>query len=264
MPSIEITFLGTGTSQGVPAIGCDCAVCLSDDPRDNRTRTSVLVQADDTSFVIDTTPEFRMQCLREKVKSIGAALFTHAHSDHIMGFDDMRRFCELEDREMPVYATASTMDQLRSNFYYAFDDPKPWKNYLRLDPHTISHNEPFQLGEITILPVVLPHGKFTTTGYVISRAGRKLLAYFTDCSSVPEMAVKAAQGVDVLVLDALRDTPHPTHMTFDQAIESARGIAPLSTYFIHMSHDVSHASKDNELPATMHLAYDGLKIRLGM
>lgn len=165
---------------------------------------------------------------------------------------------------MPIYATASTMDQLRSNFYYAFDDPKPWKNYLRLDPHTIIHNEPFQLGEITVLPVELPHGKFTTTGYVISRAARKLLAYFTDCSDVPELAREAAQGVDLLVLDALRETPHPTHMTFDQAIESAQRIAPLSTYFIHMSHDICHASKEAELPATMHLAYDGLKIQVGM
>ena len=263
MPSLELTFLGTGTSQGVPAIGCECPVCLSVDPRDNRTRTSILIQTRDTSIVIDTTPEFRIQCLRERVMRLDAALFTHAHSDHIMGFDDMRRFCEMEDRKMPIYATASTMEQLRNNFRYAFDDPKPWKNYLRLDPHTIDYQRPFQIGGLTILPLEVPHGQFITTGYVIHQDSQKLLAYFTDCSEVPESVRKVAQGVEILILDALRDTTHPTHMTFEQAISSARSICPTSTYLIHMSHDVLHAAKQDELPEGFHLAYDGLKVTAG-
>jgi phosphoribosyl 1,2-cyclic phosphate phosphodiesterase len=260
MPSLKLTFLGTGTSQGVPIIGCDCPVCISEDPRDKRSRTSVLVEAPDMHFVIDTAPEFRMQCLWNRVKRVDAALFTHAHTDHIMGFDDMRRFCEMEDRKMPIYATQETMEALRSTFRYAFDDPQPWKNYLRLDPHSI--DAPFMLGENSIVPVALPHGKIGVTGYVIYRGGRKLLAYFTDCSALPEAALDAARGVEVLVLDALRERPHPTHMNFDQAMAASRLAAPGRTYFIHLCHDISHAAKQDELPEGFHLAHDGLTIRI--
>lgn len=261
MSSLELTFLGTGTSQGIPVIGCDCAVCLSDDPRDTRTRSSVLIETADQHFVVDTTPEFRFQCLREGVKRLDAALFTHAHTDHIMGFDDMRRFCEMEDRKMPVYATEATMEQLRNTFGYAFNEPQPWKNYLRLDPRIIS--AAFDLGETRIVPVELPHGKVKTTGFVFHRGGRKLLAYFTDCATVPEEALEAARGTEVLILDALRDTPHPTHMNFEQAIEVAGRIAPGKTYFLHLCHDVSHVGKQAQLPEGFYLAYDGLKIRVG-
>jgi phosphoribosyl 1,2-cyclic phosphate phosphodiesterase len=262
MSSLELTFLGTGTSQGIPAIGCRCAVCLSEDPKDKRTRTSLLMQTDELHLVIDTTPEFRIQCLREKIHRLDAALFTHAHTDHIMGFDDMRRFCEMGDRAMPIYASASTMEQLQSIFGYAFNDPQPWKNYLRLDPHLIAMNQMFQLGDLTVLPVELPHGKISSTGYVFSKNGRNLLAYFTDCATLPCQAMEAAQAADILILDALRETPHPTHMNFDQAMAAAREIRSKSTYFIHLCHDVSHAKKQMELPDGYHVAYDGLKISL--
>ena len=261
MSSLELTFLGTGTSQGIPVIGCDCAVCHSMDPRDQRTRTSLLVKAPDAHFVIDTAPEFRIQCLREGVTRLDAALITHAHTDHIMGFDDMRRFCEMEDKAMTVHATHETMEGLMGTFRYAFDDPQPWKNYLRLDPKVITGS--FQIGETKVRPVNLPHGKFTTTGFVFSRHGRNLLAYFTDCADVPPDAIKAALGVDVLVLDALRDRPHPTHMNFDRAIEVSQLIAPRGTWFIHLCHEVSHEAKERDLPMGCHLAYDGLKLRAG-
>ncbi len=258
MPSLEVTFLGTGTSHGVPVIGCDCAVCHSPDPRDHRTRTSLLVRASDRHFVIDTAPDFRAQCLRERVSRLDAALFTHAHTDHIMGFDDMRRFCEMEDRSMPVFASESTMTGLRNTFRYAFDDPQPWKNYLRLSPEVISG--PFQIGDTTVVPVDLPHGKFTTTGYVLYREGVKLLAYFTDCASVPPEGIEAAKGTEVLVLDALRDRPHPTHMNFELAIAAAEAISPAKTYFVHLCHEISHAEKEQTLPMDCHIAYDGLTI----
>lgn len=261
MAALELTFLGTGTSQGVPVIGCDCDVCLSTDSRDNRTRTSLLVKTPDRHFVIDTTPDFRGQCIRERITRVDAALFTHAHTDHIMGFDDMRRFCEMEDRKMPVFASAPTMNGLRETFRFVFEEPKPWKNYLRIEPRVISG--PFQIGETTIVPVDLPHGSFTVTGYVIHRGDRKLLAYFTDCSGLPEQAVEAAQGVEVLVLDALRDRPHPTHMTIDQAIEASRSVAPGKTYLTHICHEVSHSGKQALLPEGFHLAYDGLVVHTG-
>ena len=259
--SLELTFLGTGTSQGVPVIGCDCPVCSSKDPRDHRTRTSLLIKAPDAHFVIDTAPEFRVQCLREGVARLDAALITHAHTDHIMGFDDMRRFCEMEDKAMTVYAAHETMEGLRGTFRYAFDDPQPWKNYLRLDPKVIKGS--FQIGQTMVDPVDLPHGKFTTTGFVFYRGAQKLLAYYTDCAELPVSAIEAARGAEVLVLDALRDRPHPTHMNFDEAIAASRSIAPESTWFIHLCHEVSHASKEVELPEGCRLAYDGLKLRVG-
>jgi len=259
--SLELTFLGTGTSQGVPVIGCDCSVCHSEDPRDHRTRSSLLVKASDCHFVIDTTPDFRSQCLREGVRRLDAALFTHPHTDHIMGFDDMRRFCEMEDRKMPVFASEATMDHIRSSFPYAFEDRPMFKNYLRLAPEVI--RGPFQLGETTIVPVGLPHGKITTTGYVFHRGGRKLLAYFTDCSTVPGDAVEAAHGAEVLVLDALRDAPHPTHLNFEQALEVSEEISPGKTLLIHLCHEVSHAEKEAQLPDRCRIAHDGLTLRVG-
>ena len=167
----------------------------------------------------------------------------------------------MEDREMPVYASEATMDGLRATFRYAFDEPQPWKNYLRLAPEVIQG--PFQLGDLTIVPVDLPHGKFTTTGFVFYQGDRKLLAYFTDCADVPPAAITAASGVEVLVLDALRDRPHPTHMNFERAIEVSRLITPGNTWFIHLCHEVSHAAKQKELPTGFHLAYDGLKLKVG-
>jgi phosphoribosyl 1,2-cyclic phosphate phosphodiesterase len=261
MPSLDLTFLGTGTSHGIPVIGCSCPVCRSPDPRDQRTRTSLLVKAPDHHFVIDTSPDFRVQCLREGLSRLDAALFTHAHTDHIMGFDDMRRFCEIQDIEMPVFASSSTMEGLRNSFRYAFDEPRPWKNYLRLSPRTVTG--PFRIGDTDVVPVDLPHGRFTTTGFVFARKGRKILAYFTDCSGLPADAVREAAGVDVLVLDALRETPHPTHMSVSQAVEAASVIAPRACYLTHLCHDVSHAMLAATLPPGVHVAHDGLSVTAG-
>ena len=261
MPSLELTFLGTGTSQGVPMVGCPCEVCHSTDPRDHRTRASLLLRFPDLHAVIDTPPDFRQQCLREGIRRVDAALFTHPHTDHIMGFDDLRRFCEMEDREMPVHASPSTMAGLREAFRFAFDEPRPWKNYLRLSPRPV--DGPFLLGETTVTPVDLPHGRFVSTGYVFSRGGRRLLAYYTDCSDLTPEAVDAARGVEILVLDALRDTPHPTHMSIAQAIEASRAVLPRGTWLTHLCHEVSHAARESDLPENVRLAYDGLTLLAG-
>jgi phosphoribosyl 1,2-cyclic phosphate phosphodiesterase len=178
-----------------------------------------------------------------------------------MGFDDLRRFCEMEDRPMPVFASPSTMEQLRQTFRYAFENHTTWRNYLRLAPQVITG--PFQLGDTLIVPVELPHGKITTTGYVFHREGKKLLAYFTDCSGLTHEAVEAARGAEVLIVDALRDTPHPTHMTFDQAYEAIGMVKPKKSYLIHLCHEISHAAREAILPAGCALAYDGLTIGVG-
>ncbi len=262
MSLLNLTFLGTGTSHGVPMIGCFCPVCTSTDPRDQRTRTSVLIKTSEHQILIDTTPDLRMQCLREKIDHVDAVLFTHPHTDHIMGFDDVRRFCEMQDIAMPIYASPFTMEKLKDAFRFAFDDPKPWKNYLRLEPHVI--NGVFKLGELEIVPVPLPHGKMPVIGFVFQHQGEKLLAYYTDCQEVPETALEAASGAKVLIIDALREAYHPTHLNFEGALGAASLIGAETTYFIHFTHDISHAKKEAQLPPNVKLAYDGLKIEIAM
>lgn len=243
-------------------IGCSCDVCTSKDPRDQRTRTSLLISTDEEHILIDTTPDLRFQCLREGINKVDAVLFTHPHTDHVMGFDDLRRFCELSDREMPIYASPETMDKIKEAFRFVFEEPKPWKNYLRIAPQLIKG--PFILGDFNITPVPLAHGSMTTLGFVFSKKDKKLLAYYTDCQEVSSEGIAAALGAEVLILDALRDKFHPTHLNFEGAINAAQKIKAKQTFFTHFCHDVSHAKKQAELPSGMFLAYDGLKIVLGV
>lgn len=261
MAELELTFLGTGTSVGVPVIGCDCAVCRSEDPRDKRLRTSALIQTPEATFVFDTSPDFRTQCLREDLRRLDAVVYTHAHSDHVLGFDDLRRFCEMEDRGMPVYATPETMESLKKVFGYAFHAKQVFKTYVRPEP--VEFHGPFQIGHTRLVPVCLPHGRIITTGFVLWRHGKKLLAYYTDCHEVPGDAEDAARGAEVLVIDALRWQYHSTHLTIEAATEVAARIAAKQTYFVHMCHEAGHAETEGRLPPSIRLAYDGLRISIG-
>jgi len=258
MGEMEITFLGTGTSHGIPVIGCNCRVCHSVDPRDKRLRTAILVRTPEMIFSVDTPPDFRTQCLREGISRLDAVVYTHSHSDHILGFDDLRRFCEVEDKSIPIFGAERTLKDLARVFQYAFDESPKFRTYVRPEPNLIEG--PFDLGETTIIPLELPHGRMTTNGLVFVRGGRKRFAYMTDCQAVPPEAVEAAQGVDVLVLDALRHAAHSTHLSLSQALEVVEKIHPKKTYFIHMCHDLGHEETEAGLPENIRLSYDGLRI----
>ncbi len=250
--------MGTGTSHGVPVIGCSCPVCLSNDPRDKRLRTAILVRTPEIVFCVDTPPDFRTQCLREGVTALDAVVYTHSHSDHILGFDDLRRFCEIDDKAMPVYGARRTLDHLAGVFVYAFGEGPRFRTYVRPEAREITG--PFELGRTTVVPVELPHGRAMTNGLVFLRDGRKRLAYMTDCQAVPPEAEEAARGVDVLVIDALRHDAHSTHMTVAQALEAVDRIRPGKTYFIHMCHDLGHEETEVLLPPGVRLSYDGLRL----
>jgi len=260
MGELDITFLGTGTSHGIPVIGCNCRVCQSPDPRDKRLRTAILVRTPETIFCVDTPPDFRTQCLREGIMQLDAVVYTHSHSDHVLGFDDLRRFCELEDKRIPIYGSPRTLGDLARVFQYAFDNSQSFRNYVRPQANVMSG--PFDLGRTTIVPVELPHGRAVTNGLIFQRGGRKLLAYMTDCQTVPPEAVEAANGVDVLVIDALRHAAHSTHLSITQAMEAVEMIQPKKTYFIHMCHDLGHEETEAALPENIRLSYDGLRISI--
>ena len=257
---MRLLFLGTGTSFGVPMLGCGCAVCRSADPRDRRTRVGALVETNGgTRILIDTPPELRLQLIAAGVDRVDAVLFTHDHADHTHGVDDLRAFTVRRDAPLPMYGSAETLESLKRKFAYIFDEKRPLAGTSKPEgrAHTIEAGTPFVVGDTEILPIAIPHGPIIVFGYRIGPLG-----YITDAKSVPARAVEALRGVRVLVINALFRTEHPTHLSIPESLRVAAEIGAERTYLIHLTHDNFHADLEAELPAGVAPAFDGLTVRI--
>ena len=252
---IELLFLGTGTSAGVPMIGCHCPVCSSTDPRDKRMRPSVVISYGSSRVLVDTTPELRLQAVAHRVDRIDALVFTHAHADHVMGLDDVRRFNSTKGGPLDVYAEAQTFSDLNRCFAYAFKPHDPSDGLFR--PNLIRHSitGAFEIANTRWTPVPLIHGGERVLGF---RVGH--LAYCTDVSEIPESSFDLLHDLDYLILGALHHKPHPKHFSLDQAMDAARRTGAKQTLFTHISHAIAHAPTNASLPPNMQLAYDGQRI----
>jgi phosphoribosyl 1,2-cyclic phosphate phosphodiesterase len=251
---MKITFLGTGTSVGVPSVGCECSTCLSDDPRDKRLRTSVLLEHHDKNILIDASTDFRQQALRIGLKHLSAILFTHSHADHCFGLDDARPIM-FRDGAIPVYATEITWQGLRRIYSYVFE-PSAYPGVPRIVPHQIDGD--FDLFGLQVSPLTVIHGRLPVTAFRINR-----FAYVTDCNMIPEETCERLRGLELLVIDALRFKKHPTHMSLDEALEYIARINPKKALLTHISHDINHAETSGHLPENVDIAYDGLVIEVG-
>ena len=253
----SILVLGSGTSVGVPMIGCRCKVCTSEDPRDKRLRPSVLLKLDDKRILIDTSPDFRYQALHFGIDRIDAILYTHSHADHILGLDDVRPFNFLQKREIPIYASAESWDVIERTFSYVFDSTPSESSRPRLTPH-LFESDPICVTGTIFQPIRAAHGKGIVHGFRFGDC-----AYLTDHSEIPPDSRDKLAGLDVLFLDALRHNPHPTHSTVEESLWTVEVLKPKRAFFTHISHDLLHASVEAKLPPNVHIAYDGLEIPIG-
>ncbi|HWC18643.1 MAG TPA: MBL fold metallo-hydrolase [Terriglobales bacterium] len=247
-----LTVLGSGTSMGVPTIGCDCKVCTSNDPHDRRTRPSVLLQYGGSAVLIDSTPDFREQALREKIRRIDAVLYTHAHADHILGLDDLRPLTFKRDK-VPLYADDETAEIIERMFSYVFDSESTYSTRPQVTLHRL--NGTLELFGAKFIPLKVLHGDSEITAYRFGSA-----AYLTDFSNIPEATMAALDELDLLFLDALRRRPHPTHSSLEESLKIVEKLNPKRAFFVHMSHDLGHEETNRSLPEHVRLAYDGMKL----
>lgn len=252
--SIKVTFLGTGTSQGVPLIACDCEVCRSSDHKDKRLRSSILVESGATRIVIDSGPDFRQQLLREKIRALDAVVFTHEHKDHIAGLDEVKAFNFLYQKKMPVYATSRVQTALKREFAYIFSEEK-YPGIPEITLHEID-NDPFSIGDLVLQPINVMHYKLPVKGFKVGR-----FAYITDANFIPDEEKEKLRDMNVLVINALRREPHISHFTFREAIALVKELNPRKAYFTHISHQLGkHEAVQRELPDHIELGFDGLQL----
>jgi len=256
---MRLTFLGTGTSFGVPQIGCTCAVCRSADPRDKRTRSAALIEAGGAAVLIDTPPELRLQLIAGGITRVDAVVYTHEHADHTNGIDDLRIFSVRQSRPLPIYGPPETLARLRRSFRYIFDDARPYEGTSKpnLELHAIEPGRAVEVAGIELLPLAFRHGHLRVYGY---RVGA--LAYLTDVKAVDDAERQQLRGLDTLVLNALWWRPHPTHLSIAEAVETARALGARRTYLTHLTHETGHAELSGQLPAGVVPAYDGLTVEV--
>ena len=252
---LRVTILGSGTSSGVPVIGCQCATCLSGDPRDKRMRTSVMIECGDTRIIIDTSNDFRMQMLAHGVRKVDAIVFTHHHFDHISGFDDIRALNYVTRKPMDCYATEETFKNLKKFFAYAFEGNTPASGLPQTVLHLVQPGATFPVAGIEMTAIPLRHGSLDVMGY---RVGN--IAYCTDCNAIPESSYALMEGLEYFIIDALRYTKHPTHFTVDEAIAVAQRVKAKQTYFTHIAHEIKHEEAEKKLPQGMKIAFDGMTL----
>jgi len=254
---MRVTVLGCGTSSGVPAIGCDCAVCRSTDPRNKRTRASVYIAKGEARLLVDCGPDFHQQALRENVRRVDALFITHTHADHIHGIDDLRAINWAQRRPIPVFSTPESLECLAAIYGYCFNPPQKGGGVPKLQLVPVQRGKAFEFMGIRVTGIPALHGKLEVLGFRFDD-----FVYLTDCSQIPQSSRPLLEGLDVLVLSALRPRPHETHFSVSEAVEESRRYAPRRTYLIHMTHDIEYAQMSRALPPGVELLYDGLQFEV--
>jgi phosphoribosyl 1,2-cyclic phosphate phosphodiesterase len=254
---MKVLLLGTGTSQGIPIIGCNCETCLSENPKDKRLRVSCFIIVNDIKILIDTSIDFRQQLLKHNITDLDAILFTHHHVDHIFGLDDLRQINQRMKKYVDVYGNKMTLDEIKITFRYALDEELIRYRAVPLMNFNYIENKIFKVKDIEVIPIEVSHGRLKIFGYRIGK-----FAYITDCSAISDEELKKLENLDVLVLNALRRTPHPTHLNLEQAVEISLKVKPKKTYFTHITHDLKHDYINSILPPNIELGYDGLEFEI--